>query len=368
MEDNDARQQRRRRKQQNICTAHDYAELLQAYRFIPPDDDDAAAAAAAAAGGGGGGGAAAASGAASSASAPSTWQDRMARRYESHLYREFVLADLTRYKTAQIGLRWRTKDEVTSGKGFDTCGNKHCPSYRVGGDSSLDIEAARRAALSRTSQDAVRLYNIDASGSSSSHNAEQGEEEQEEARLSNLPNGCGVADYEVPFSYTERDVRRVELVKLRLCLRCAPMLFYGRGGAMGAKRARDMFHGTQTDRSPSRHHRPLKTCDDSFSSPLSQSSNSTVIEDTRERKRRRRKKESGRKRNKKKTGDDHRKDRGRRKKSRRARSGSTFTPDSSDEHPKLSGNRQGATSPFDSDDSEGVRAEKELLSNLEACR
>jgi len=365
MEDYDARQQqRRRRKQQNICTAHDYAELLQAYRFIPPDDDDDAADAAAAA----------TSGATSSASPPSTWQDRMARRYESHLYREFVLADLTRYKTAQIGLRWRTKDEVTSGKGFDTCGNKHCPSYRVGGDSSLDIEAARRAALSRTSQDAVRLYNMDASRNSSRHNEEKGEEEQEEARLSNLPNGCGLADYEVPFSYTERDVRRVELVKLRLCLRCAPMLFYGRGGAIGAKRARDMFHGTQTDKSPSiskgfkeetRLHKPLKSCDDSISSPLSQSSNTTDIEDTKERKRRRRKK--GRRRKRNKTGDDHRKDRGRRKKSRRAPSG--FTPDSSGELRKWSSNstRQGATSPFDSDDSEGVRAEKELLSNLEAC-
>jgi hypothetical protein len=223
----------RQRKLQNVCTASDYHELRRAYRFVPEPP-------------------AAAQGKSpksQSADDTSTWQSRMARRYEAHLYREFVLADLTRYQTGQIGLRWRSKDEVYSGKGFDTCGNKHCPSYHSpGGGSSRDIEAARWASLSRTSKDSVSQYylsiqkrNEQAILGKESQRGEYNEEEEEEEimALSKLTYGCGLADYEVPFSYVEQETSKTELVKLRLCLRCAPMLFHGRGGSLGAKKARE---------------------------------------------------------------------------------------------------------------------------------
>ena len=55
------------------------------------------------------------------------WQDRMVQQYHSHLYKEYVLADLTT-RPGQVGLQWRTstRAEVESGRGHTTCGNKFC--------------------------------------------------------------------------------------------------------------------------------------------------------------------------------------------------------------------------------------------------
>jgi protein FRA10AC1 len=50
----------------------------------------------------------------------------LASQYESSLFREYALADLSRYETKQIGLRWRTKPECQSGKGEATCGALDC--------------------------------------------------------------------------------------------------------------------------------------------------------------------------------------------------------------------------------------------------
>jgi len=40
---------------------------------------------------------------------PGGWQVRMAVKYYSKLFKEYCIADMSRYKTAQIGLRWRTQ-------------------------------------------------------------------------------------------------------------------------------------------------------------------------------------------------------------------------------------------------------------------
>jgi len=74
----------------NITIQSDYDELSKAYKFVLDDDgnngdgDDEAA-----------------------KSKDSRWQDRMVRKYHEHLYKTHVIADLTRYETSQIGLRWR---------------------------------------------------------------------------------------------------------------------------------------------------------------------------------------------------------------------------------------------------------------------
>jgi hypothetical protein len=47
-----------------------------------------------------------------------TWDQRVARRYYDKLYKEYTLGDLSRHKTGQVAMRWRTKQEVVSGKGF----------------------------------------------------------------------------------------------------------------------------------------------------------------------------------------------------------------------------------------------------------
>jgi protein FRA10AC1 len=91
-----------------------------------------------------------------------SWQDRMVERYHAGLYKEFALADLSR--PGKLGLRWRTRQEVVQGRGERSCGNKSC---------------------------------------------------QFSANLITL---------EVPFSYNEGGITKNELVKLRLCPSCKPMV------------------------------------------------------------------------------------------------------------------------------------------------
>lgn len=57
---------------------------------------------------------------------PQEWEQRLAKKYYSKLFREYTLCDLSRYKDNQIALRWRIEAEVVSGKGQFICGNKRC--------------------------------------------------------------------------------------------------------------------------------------------------------------------------------------------------------------------------------------------------
>ena len=96
----------------------------------------------------------------------SSWQERMVVKYHEHLFKEFALADLS--VPGRIGLRWRTRDEVLSGRGERTCGNKRCK------NNCYDME--------------------------------------------------NLVTLEVPFSYEEHGERKKELVKLKLCVNCRPLL------------------------------------------------------------------------------------------------------------------------------------------------
>eukprot|EP00842_Homolaphlyctis_polyrhiza_P004815 jgi/Hompol1/5334/HPOL_001944-RA len=59
-------------------------------------------------------------------SSSTSWEARVAKKYEDQLFREFCLADMSRYEEGKIAMRWRTKSEVLSGKGKDICGNVAC--------------------------------------------------------------------------------------------------------------------------------------------------------------------------------------------------------------------------------------------------
>ncbi|XP_014233886.1 protein FRA10AC1-like isoform X2 [Trichogramma pretiosum] len=59
---------------------------------------------------------------------PDTYEKRLAKTYYDDLFKEYCIADLSRYKSNQIALRWRTKNEVLSNKGSEICGNKKCTS------------------------------------------------------------------------------------------------------------------------------------------------------------------------------------------------------------------------------------------------
>lgn len=116
---------------------------LQSYRFIRRPEDDA----------------------------PGTWETRLASRYYARLFREYAVADLSRYSEQKVGLRWRTEAEVAAGKGQFTCGARGC--------ASRD----------------------------------------------------GLASYELLFRYAEAGEAKSALVKVRLCRPCAAKLAHGRGGA-----------------------------------------------------------------------------------------------------------------------------------------
>jgi len=218
---------------------------------------------------------------------PSTWQDRMVRHYHSHLYKEYVLADLSRVlEIGKVGLRWRTQDEVKSGKGFRSCGNLKCQSVcnnksiaslstekkeaydavvrrsvgigvpENGGKDPLGVvlplSTSSRAGEALDQYLKTCVYEKAASGDEDSDSYEdrrsrkrrkkskrkkrkrkhskrsvslQDEERDEQQRLSQVPYGVGLYDYEVDFKYVEHHESKRELVKVRLCLRCAPLLF-----------------------------------------------------------------------------------------------------------------------------------------------
>ncbi|XP_022067947.1 protein FRA10AC1 [Acanthochromis polyacanthus] len=95
-----------------------------------------------------------------------TWEKELAKKYYDKLFKEYCIADLSRYKENKFGFRWRTENEVVSGKGQFQCGNKRC--------------------------------------------------EKEE----------GLKSWEVNFAYVEQGEKRNALVKLRLCPECSFKLNY----------------------------------------------------------------------------------------------------------------------------------------------
>lgn len=90
-----------------------------------------------------------------------TWEKRLAKKYYDKLFKEYCIADLSRYKENKFGFRWRIEKEVISGKGQFFCGNKRC-------------------------------------------------DEKE-----------GLRSWEVNFGYIEHGEKRNALVKLRLCQECS---------------------------------------------------------------------------------------------------------------------------------------------------
>lgn len=55
----------------------------------------------------------------------------MAKKYYAKLFKEYAIADLSRYKESKVGLRWRTEQEVVIGKGQFACGAKGCDERRA---------------------------------------------------------------------------------------------------------------------------------------------------------------------------------------------------------------------------------------------
>lgn len=129
----------------------------------------------------------------------------------------------------------RTKSEVASGKANETCGNKHCPCYfENNNENNKTIDEVKRWKANPDHRQVLNQYFQSYKKDGDDTN------ESELQRLAKVPHGLGLFDYEVHFAYEEQGEKKEELVNLKLCLRCAPKLFYvGKGYARGARSARE---------------------------------------------------------------------------------------------------------------------------------
>jgi protein FRA10AC1 len=57
---------------------------------------------------------------------PTSWEEKLAKRYYDKLYREYCICDLSRFKENKIANRFRIEKEIISGKGQFICGEKSC--------------------------------------------------------------------------------------------------------------------------------------------------------------------------------------------------------------------------------------------------
>ncbi|XP_074152008.1 protein FRA10AC1 isoform X2 [Sminthopsis crassicaudata] len=118
-----------------------------------------------------------------------TWEKRLAKKYYDKLFKEYCIADLSRYKDNKFGFRWRVEKEVVSGKGQFFCGNKRC-------------------------------------------------DEKE-----------GLKSWEVNFGYIEHGEKKNALVKLRLCQECSFQLNFHHRKEVKPKKIRNKTEGDCEDSS-----------------------------------------------------------------------------------------------------------------------
>lgn len=242
-----------------------------------------------------------------------TWQERMVIKYHSHLYKSHVIADFSRQtkdNPNNIGLRWRVKSEVKNGRGFDTCGNKHCLCYYedreqltfgVRDEDFLkgfqNDNIIMKTSKKRSIEDVIR-WKLEANNRKLLYEYEQKivhddkqhqqqsqyeQEQREKERIQQVPHGLGLFDYTVHFQYVEHNQSKEELVQLKLCLRCAPKLFHQKGGALGALRARreseNMSARSPSDKVDKHFQSHIGTCNDEEKLSDNDSSTSSSQED-----------------------------------------------------------------------------------------
>ncbi|KAH0543921.1 hypothetical protein FGG08_001822 [Glutinoglossum americanum] len=162
-------------------------------------------------------------------------EKEIARRYYEKLFREFALVELGRWREGmadagwendQVAMRWRTKDEVLSGKGQFTCASLSC-SRRD--DVVIDPEAGENG------------------------DPQDGDEQASRKRRRG-DTGGGLQTFELNFGYVEEGIKKNALVKVRVCQRCARKLGKAQGAAPREKPRRS-GSGSQSRSRTRRHER-----------------------------------------------------------------------------------------------------------------
>ncbi|GFZ43366.1 hypothetical protein JCM24511_01086 [Saitozyma sp. JCM 24511] len=162
-----------------------------------------------------------------------TWEERLARAYESKLFKEFALIDLKHYKSRRLALRWRTAPEVVEGIGEDTCGSLRCkwhePRVAPGGRAGDSDVAVGWEDLSDDDKEDRRgrrgSDQPDGRGDADRADKERQRKRKERKRTTEttMPD---LRSFELPFVYEEAGERKEALVKVRLCPRCTGKLLW----------------------------------------------------------------------------------------------------------------------------------------------
>lgn len=137
-----------------------------------------------------------------------SWEERLARAYESKLFKEFALVgacliisrmaltnyqiDLKHYKSRRLALRWRTAEEVVEGVGEDTCASLRCKYHQPPSAAQVDFDDSERRRPRARQPPPLRAF-------------------------------------ELPFVYQEAGERKEALVKVKLCRRCEAKLTWKPG-------------------------------------------------------------------------------------------------------------------------------------------
>ncbi|KAK7460400.1 hypothetical protein VKT23_009122 [Stygiomarasmius scandens] len=134
-----------------------------------------------------------------------TWEEKLASKYYSSLYREFAVCDLKHYKSGNFALRWRTESEVLSGAGESTCGNTRCKYHELQeSESSLSFQPRPPS-----------RYSYDERGESSNSRSQKSKTKP-------------LTTVELPFAYIEHGKPKSALVKVVLCEKCLGKLMWKR--------------------------------------------------------------------------------------------------------------------------------------------
>ncbi|GAA5937377.1 FRA10AC1 family protein [Sporobolomyces koalae] len=128
-----------------------------------------------------------------------SWEDQLAAKYYDSLFKEFAIVNLKHWRSGQIGLRWRTEDEVLSGIGHLTCASMRCDFHQPSPRVVASLEEEHGGVIDPEST--VPLV---------------------ETRLE---------EAEMNFGYVEEGTKKNTLVKVVLCRECGKKLRRGRAKA-----------------------------------------------------------------------------------------------------------------------------------------
>ncbi|WRT65973.1 uncharacterized protein IL334_002924 [Kwoniella shivajii] len=185
-----------------------------------------------------------------------SWEERVARAYESKLFKEFALIDLKHYKSHSFALRWRTAEEVINGIGESTCASLRCKYHKSPSDTNRSIDPSQ---LRFKDPDSSSIY------TNTTTNARAYNRQSEEIEIQ-MPE---MRSFELPFVYAEGGERKEALVKVRLCGKCQGKLMWKpskkendkdkeKGNGNGTRGPRHRDSDTDTDREDRRGKRGSK--------------------------------------------------------------------------------------------------------------